>query len=200
MFFTSLLMLRFTSMNLIGFALLVVAWNEGYVIMVYEADVSHISTLILALFTAGLLSAFLRARQISAMLNSIKNGKPINRAGEYYTNYKRGGFAEASEILKTKLVSRVHPLRVLGVILVTLGLIGTVIGFIYVFSGMDLKTASDVNKVSTMVTTLSKGMGIALYTTLIGAIFSLWLSICCVVLEGGNARLYTATIEGRSGV
>lgn len=58
---------------------------------------------------------------------------------------------------------------------VELGLIGTVIGFVIAMSGIDAAAAGDVNRISGMVATLLNGMGIALCTTLAGALCRTWL-------------------------
>lgn len=61
--------------------------------------------------------------------------------------------------------------------LVMLGLIGTVIGFVIAMSGIDPAAAGDVSRVSGMVAQMVEGMGVALYTTLAGAVLSLWLTV-----------------------
>jgi hypothetical protein len=58
-----------------------------------------------------------------------------------------------------------------------LGLIGTVLGFIIAFSGIDPSAVGDIEAIKPMVTILMLGMGTALYTTLVGAIGSLWLQL-----------------------
>jgi len=61
--------------------------------------------------------------------------------------------------------------------LIFLGLIGTVIGFILALSGIDPAAAGKVENVSAMVSMLINGMSVALYTTLVGAVFYIWLII-----------------------
>lgn len=61
--------------------------------------------------------------------------------------------------------------------LVFLGLIGTVIGFVIAFSGVDPEQAKDIDAVTPMVAALIAGMATALFTTLVGAIGYLWLSL-----------------------
>lgn len=59
---------------------------------------------------------------------------------------------------------------------VVLGLIGTVTGFIIAFSGVDAESVATVAGTTAMVTALVSGMGVAFYTTLMGAVVYLWLS------------------------
>ena len=46
-----------------------------------------------------------------------------------------------------------------------------------------------------MVTSLINGMSVALYTTLAGSIFSVWLNICYHVLASGANQLLSKIIE-----
>ena len=62
-------------------------------------------------------------------------------------------------------------------------------------SGVRLEVASDVEAVGPMVSTLIGGMSVARYTTLVGSILNLWLMVNVRLLEGGAAKLLTATIE-----
>lgn len=68
--------------------------------------------------------------------------------------------------------------------LVMLGLIGTVWGFIVALGGVDADAAGDVSRVAGMVSQLVEGMGIALYTTLEGAVLSLWLTVNRQIANG----------------
>jgi len=68
--------------------------------------------------------------------------------------------------------------------LVMLGLIGTVIGFCIALSGVDPAAAGDITAITGMVSTLISGIGVALYTTLAGSVFSLWLTVNYNILHG----------------
>jgi len=68
--------------------------------------------------------------------------------------------------------------------LVMLGLIGTVIGFVIALSGVDSAAAGDITAITGMVSTLISGIGVALYTTLAGSVFSLWLTVNYNILHG----------------
>ena len=79
--------------------------------------------------------------------------------------------------------------------LVILGLIGTVIGFIIALSGVDANAVADVGAIGPMVSTLIKGMAVALYTTLVGAVFHVWLLVNYQVVATGTVNLANAIIE-----
>ena len=79
--------------------------------------------------------------------------------------------------------------------MVILGLIGTVIGFIIALSGVNSNVASNPDEIGKMVTSLIKGMSVALYTTLAGSIFSVWLNICYQMLSNGANKILSKVIE-----
>jgi hypothetical protein len=61
--------------------------------------------------------------------------------------------------------------------MLSVGLIGTVVGFIIAFSGMDPTAALDAEGAKNLVAKLISGMGTALYTTLVGSVGYVWLSL-----------------------
>ena len=71
----------------------------------------------------------------------------------------------------------------------------TVIGFIIALSGVDPATASEVENVQAMVSTLITGMSVAMYTTLVGAVLYVWLNVNHRILVTGTVDLIDATIE-----
>ena len=46
-----------------------------------------------------------------------------------------------------------------------------------------------------MVSTLIDGMSVALYTTLVGSVLSVWLMLNYRLVESGTVRLLTAIVE-----
>ena len=97
--------------------------------------------------------------------------------------------------MRLRLSHRISVIRHLGNTLVLLGLIGTVLGFIIALSGVDPDTASDVNSIAPMVSTLIQGMSTALYTTLIGSIFNVWLMANFQMLSSGTVQLISELEE-----
>ncbi|MCH8240925.1 MAG: MotA/TolQ/ExbB proton channel family protein [Proteobacteria bacterium] len=88
-------------------------------------------------------------------------------------------------MLRLKLSHRIQIVRHISNMLVFLGLIGTVIGFIIALSGVNPEAVSQSESVAAMVTTLIQGMSVALYTTLLGAVLNVWLNINYRLLSTG---------------
>ena len=117
--------------NIVGFALMGLAYQQGLIQLVLDGDRTHLSLVIFGAFLLGL----------------------------YATAFN-------------------HPLlaRFIERRLTILGLIGTVVGFIIALGSINPAAAGDIDQIAGMVSGLIGGLGVAMYTTLVGAVGSLWLS------------------------
>ena len=195
-----LLALRFGTVNLIALALLGAAWFQGWLTSLVIGDTTHLVAAITGVFIVGLTMCARIALQLSSELNQVRarHPRPTSRVGAYLGSIAgRDGQSRAilASTLKLKLASRIAPVRHLANSLVILGLIGTVIGFIIALSGVDPESAADVSSIGPMVSTLIDGMSVALYTTLVGSVLSVWLMLNYRLVESGTVRLLTAIVE-----
>lgn len=165
-----LLLARIAALNLVGLAGLAAAWAEGWLAMVMAADPDRLCLAIAAVFLAGLGFALRAARRIGADLDAVHAGTLS---------------AVAIPGMDRRLRVRLRTIRHIAATLVILGLLGTVIGFIVALSGVKPEAAGDVKAAAPMISTLISGMSVALYTTLVGAIFNIWLM-------ANHQALYTA--------
>jgi hypothetical protein len=195
-----LLLVRFALVNAVASALLLAVWVQGWLDALLTAHLRELSGVIAAVFLYGLLLCGYRIWRFSADLNDVATGRPGPRspAGRYLDRVRpagaegRGALAMA---LRMQLTDRVVGVRNVANALVFLGLIGTVIGFIVALSGVDPETANKVENISPMIATLIAGMSVALYTTLVGAIFYVWLTVNYRILVSGTVALIAATLE-----
>ncbi len=197
--FRYLLLLRFTLFNLASFALFGVAWTQGWVILVAQADQTGLSAAIFAVFAVGLVLCAAKVWRVSSELNCLRNDTACK--GSWARSYLRdiqgrsaGSRAIFASTLRAKVFIRIAVVRNIANSLVLLGLVGTVLGFIIALSGVDPQAATDVSAISPMVSRLLAGMSVALYTTLVGAVLNLWLSVNYQLLSGGAVALVTALI------
>ena len=195
-----LLLLRFGLVNLVAFALLGAAWAQGLVAKVINADVTNMVVLICAVFITGLILAGYRLWKVSQQLNAAYNFNPKekSRAADFLKQTKgkdAPSRANITQALKLKLFSRIVHIRYIANSLTVLGLIGTVLGFIIALSGVAPDVASNPSSISPMVAQLIEGMSVALYTTLVGAILSVWLGLIYQMLATGTSNLVSKIIE-----
>ena len=195
-----LLVLRFVLINLIGFALLAVAWLQGWIAQILAADDTHICKLIFALFVAGLVLSGQKVWMLSRELNSLDLG-PGAEPGKVTAFMRaiagRGGDTRQAlaGVLRLKLAHRIAPVRHIASTLVLLGLIGTIIGFVIALSGVNQDAVTDAGAIGPMVATLLHGMAMALFKTLVGSILNVWLMVDYRLLEGGVIHVLTRAIE-----
>lgn len=182
--FDGLLLSRFAILNLLGFAGLALAWHAGLVGTIWTADTSGISAAIAALFAVGLACAGYRIVKVGAEIDRARRGE------------LRAEWTDA-EAIKLRLFARNAYIRHIANALVLLGLIGTVWGFLMALANVDAERASDVGQITPMVGDLIGGMGVALYTTLVGSVLNLWLGAAHQMLSTGTANLAALLIEQR---
>ena len=195
-----LLLLRFGLVNLVAFALLGAAWAQGLVAKVINADVTNMVVLICVVFLIGLILAGYRLWKVSKQLNAAYNFDPKerSRAADFIKKTKGKNAtsrANIAQALRLKLFSRIVHIRYISNSLTVLGLIRTVLGFIIALSGVDPDVASNPSAISPMVAQLIEGMSVALYTTLVGSILSVWLGLIYQMLATGTSNLVSQIIE-----
>ena len=182
-----LLVLRFALLNLFGAAALAAAYVLGYVDMIVAADGTRLVYLIAGVFLVGLMNAGRLVWRTSRELNSER---------AHSGNMPRHLFAlrrlATEHERERQLAAEIAPVRNTANLLVVLGLIGTVLGFIIALGGVDPRTVSDITAIGPMVSALIRGMSTALYTTLVGAVLNVWLMLNYNMLSGGCVKLLNA--------
>lgn len=165
-----LLLARIVALNLVGAAGVAAAWAQGWIAMVVAADPTYQCAGIAAVFAAGLGFALQSAWRMGRELDAAHGGTLDVRL--------RDG-------MERRLRVRLRIIRHFATTLVILGLLGTVIGFIVALQGVKPESVRDAAAIAPMVAGLISGMGIALYTTLVGAVLNIWLM-------ANHQALYTA--------
>ncbi len=196
----SLLVLRFTLLNMIGLALVAAAWLQGWIAPLFAGSAQWMVVIIVLTFTFGLVWCGRLLMDTGAELDQVKSGRlrPGSRVSRYLAALAGSGKGRRRALeqsLKIKLRARIAGVRHIAGSLVFLGLIGTVLGFMIALSGIDPAQAGDPAAVAPMVARLIDGMGLALSTTLTGAVLNLWLMGNVRMLEHGTAKLYAELIE-----
>ena len=195
-----LLILRYSIVNLVGLIFLFVLTTQGYLSKAIKADITNMVLVILGLFSIGFILAAYRTFWISKELNFAftKTMPDGSIAKNFLKNSKKLDASARNNLagsLRIKLSTKINYIKFLANTLVILGLIGTVIGFIIALSGVDGSVSSNPEEVSKMVSTLIQGMSVALYTTLVGSICSVWLNICYQIMSTGANKLLSKIIE-----
>lgn len=190
-----LLFYRFLGINLVGCIGLWIAYLNNWVTMVIQADVSQIVFIIFGMFVVGTLICGYKVFEISRETNKVRKGQ-FGKYRDYIVNLKSN--QHLAEALKLKVVGKVLFVRLLASILVSLGLIGTIVGFIMVMGS--IPEVAGAGEAAQMVSVLGKGMGVALYTTLIGSIFNIWARFNYQILATGSTNLVSEILKAKPNI
>lgn len=198
--FRYLLVARFTLFNVMFASILLAVYIEGWLDAMLVPKTIELVGIIALVFLYGLAVCGIKIWQTSIELNDIKTGAPPagSRAARYMQSvYEKDkeGRAVLMSALRAKLVNRITIVRHIANSLVFLGLIGTVIGFIIALSAVDPNATASADSVAPVIGRLIRGMSIALYTTLVGAILHLWLIVNHRILSTGTVNLYSAIVD-----
>lgn len=182
-----LLFLKFIFFNSLVFYLLGYIYHKGWLSIILNSDISFITPIILLAMLFGFLISGYWSFTISKELIDIKNKinifkKPTN-ANENW-----------NESLKLILSSRILVIRHIAWAMVLLGLLGTVLGFIMVLSSIDPMAIGNINMIGELMSQITQGLGVALYTTLAGSFGNLWLMVNFNMIQTATIQLYSQTI------
>ncbi len=198
--FRHALMLRFALINALGFVLVAAAYFQDWLGGLFSEEVRVPAAVIIAVFIYGLILSGIKIRQTMLALDDVREGTfgPQSRARHYL---ETADFSDPDNrivqinLLRMRLSHKISAVKQIANMLVFLGLIGTVIGFIVALSGIDAKSATDTDNIAGMIGKLIAGISVALYTTLLGAVLNLWLTINYRLLATGTVNLLGAIVE-----
>ena len=195
-----LLLLRYSLVNAVGLVFILVVYSQGYLNKAIKSDVTNVVVLIIFIFLIGLTLASIKAFWISRELNHAYSLQKKEKSvlNDFIKKSKKLDASSRSNLISSTRINisvKISNIKFIANILVILGLIGTVIGFIIALSGVDGSVSSNPDEVGKMVASLVQGMSVALYTTLAGSILSVWLNICYQILSNGANRLISRIIE-----
>ena len=180
------------------------SFDKGYLAVAFENDQSHITKVIAGIFLFGSIHCGLRLKQLCTELNVVISLEEKLLSIDRYARKDLYNFSVAtkgisSDYLKKLSIddaSQSHSTTInsatevliaqakrghesawfLVDLLIKLGLLGTIIGFILMLSSLSEADTLDIQTMQIVLKDMSGGMGTALYTTLLGLSTSLLLS------------------------
>lgn len=197
-----------------GLSLLMGIVTRHQLVAGFQADNTGMSAVIAAVFAAGLVISFLAARQLHAewgVLNKIskthtlprsKKGNDLAAVFAKLADFKeKGEKVDIHAVIDTyhsKHNSRARSVSILAALVVSMGLLGTVVGLIMSISGLGSMVEniglSRVTMMEALKTTVA-GMGTAFYTTFFGALGGLILRAVAVTQLNALSELCAEAAE-----
>ena len=184
--------------------LIFLGFDNGYLAVAFKNDQSHITKIIASIFLFGSIHCGLRLKQLCIELNAVISLEekllPVDRyerkdlydfsittKGISSGYLKKLSIDDASQSHSSTINSATEVLIAqakrghesawfLVDLLIKLGLLGTIIGFILMLSSVSEADTLDIQTMQIVLKDMSGGMGTALYTTLLGLSTSLLLS------------------------
>ena len=188
----------------------------GFIAEIINNDFTFISILIMIIFIVFTIHIGMQIKKVDSILlifynqssnddlEKLLNLLNKNCSNNYYAysvhTYFKSMFDPISENdnLEMKITKYSDTAWYVVDLLIKLGLVGTVIGFIIMLSSIVTIENFDLSLMQTLLQKMSAGMMIALYTTLTGLVSSILLAFQNKILEGGIYDIYAYSREIKS--
>jgi len=175
----------------------VLAWRYGFIRLVAASDRTHITPVIAVLYALTSLHNLSRAVALSreaAALEVLRAGG-VARAGLFGGHLqalraRRGDPTPLLRLLADRLGAGLAFGALMGDILMKLGLLGTIVGFILMLGPIAGLDAQDDLAVRAAMSVMSQGMGVAMFTTLAGLVGALLLRAQYAMLEHATVTVF----------
>ncbi len=195
--------------------LLWLSWQLNILINIFVSDPTKITFLIALFFIGGTVHCGIRANYLSRQLNAImdiennvlawdsNNSLPsdflITITKSMEGQSLNGEQSMDNALLAEVFADQAHAQHELGwffnSLLVKLGLLGTVIGFVLMLGPLSTLKSFDIADVQGILTSMTAGMGVALNTTLVGLLCSMLLSFQYLLLDRGADEVVARTVH-----
>ena len=156
--------------------------------LIVESDRSKISMIILAIYVLATVHWFYVALSLDREISSIIEPKENTLIGRFLLNTDKNSEKNNLLLIEDELSNK-HSVGYLAVdVLLKLGLTGTVIGFILMLLPIGEIKDFDPEILQKLLSTMSGGMAVALYTTLTGLVTSMILKFQYFVLDSSLSQ------------
>ena len=156
--------------------------------LIVKSDRSKISMIILAIYVLATVHWFYVALSLDREISSIIEPKENTLIGRFLLNTDKNSEKNNLLLIEDELSNK-HSVGYLAVdVLLKLGLTGTVIGFILMLLPIGEIKDFDPEILQKLLSTMSGGMAVALYTTLTGLVTSMILKFQYFVLDSSLSQ------------
>jgi len=193
--------------NSFAFLVLYVAWLQGWIELTFRSDASYLSVAMAVVFAIFWVVSSLSIFRINREISQFVDGKPAGVAADYFESLRQksrnhgGGTVDQSMLasaLRGRLLMAVQTINYVSNLMVLLGLIGTVVGFVIATAGLgeSIVQGEGVDRIKGVLGQIVSGMGVALFTTIVGSILGgLWLGVHYQLLLRAVTGLVIGIVE-----
>lgn len=180
-------------LNASWIAFMAFAYTKGWITTIIMSDPSFITHTILAVTGIGLVIAAGKTLSLNRMCKQISTGR--QQYLQKLAQYGELSRPDIKEALKLRLTGRLAILRYIATILFTMGIIGTFVGLIMGTHSITPEIVSSATSAQTAVALMISGMGVALFTTLTGAVTGVWIGMNVYILTQAARDYYTGVLD-----
>jgi len=203
----NILLYKWLVINSFAGLLLYVAWLEDWIALIIEGDASYLSLVMGIVFVVFWLISSYFVITINREIARFAEGRTSGVAAEYFDKIRRKSAKMAGQlvdqymlasVLRTRLMMPVQIVNYVSNMLILLGLIGTVVGFVIAVSGLgdSLAGGENLQRIQGALGQIVTGMGVALFTTLVGSVLGgLWLQLHYQMLVRAIGGLMADIVE-----
>ena len=171
----------------------------GFISELFENDISFISPVILFIFAVSTIFVGYQVNLLQICINTLKISDDMlnietstkTKQQNYYIaciyelseQTNESNLSNMYELLELRLSKYLRIVSFIVDLLIRLGLVGTVIGFILMLQSVTLIENFDIGLMQDLMKNMSTGMMVALYTTLTGLITAIVLMLQNKYLE-----------------
>lgn len=192
------------------------SWELNFLPRLFKTDPTHITYLISLFFICGTIHCALRAcylsRQLNAILDIISDHtcwrsdeslpaeflRSVQKNLQFQTPADQPIGDPENQLLTDIYADQARSQHEFGwfvtSLLVKLGLLGTVIGFVLMLQPLAALESFDLENIQALLTNMTSGMAVALNTTLLGLIASMFLSFQYLLLDRAADELVARTV------
>lgn len=173
--------LKVSSFNFLIFGLILYFSYKGWLYFVFSQDESYISFLISSVTLLTIFYLNFVSYKINILQDLLHRGKIKDFEERIFKDLLDKNMN--SDNLYMILFSKIYFSKQISMICTLLGLLGTVLGFIFVLIYVDFSLLKDAQNIQSVLNSIATGMGIALYTTLVGTFCSLWIYVLFILMN-----------------
>ena len=201
------LLYKWLVINSFASLLVYIAWLRDWIDLVIENDASYLSIVIGVVFLVSWMTSSFHILAINREIGLFASGARTGAGADYFERLRRKGANFSGEkidqgVLAGTLRARMFlPIQIVAYVanvLLLLGLIGTVVGFVIAVNGLgdSIAGGTNIERVQGVLGQIVNGMGVALFTTLAGAILGgLWLQVHYQLLVRAVGGLVVDVVE-----
>ena len=186
-------------------------WDQKILLEIFEEDTTRITWLVFFIATGSCVHCGIRCIFLSVEQNRLKHCLAENKTAlcnkgtskastpvcEYLDAVKQDAEHQSihAELLAEKLSGNHQIGWFITGLVIKLGLLGTVIGFVIMLTSISGLEALDLSDIKQLMQQMTQGMGVAMNTTMVGLVASMLLGLQYLMLDRFADRLVVDVVE-----